>query len=133
MACSGNASEYCGGPGALNLYSYQGATPVSSVIVTATPTPVTSIPLPSAWATLGCYTDNDGARGLSNELNIPSLTVEKCISGCANAGFTIAGVEYGDECVRILRAKIFYLGLFHEFSAPKHVSGVVTLKLFFII
>lgn len=98
MACNGNLTEYCGGPGALNLYSHQGATPVSSVIVKSTPTPVTSIPLPSAWATIGCYTDNVGARGLTHELNIPSLTVEKCISGCANAGYTIAGMEYGDEC-----------------------------------
>jgi hypothetical protein len=98
MACSGNLTEHCGGPGALNLYSYQGATPVSSVIVTSTPTPVTSIPLPSAWATLGCYTDNVGARTLSHNLNIPSLTADKCVSGCASAGYTIAGVEYGNEC-----------------------------------
>ena len=98
MACSGNSTEYCGGPGALNVYSYQGATPVSSVIATSTPTPVSSIPLPTAWATMGCYTDNVGTRALSHELNIPSLTVEKCISGCASNGYTIAGVEYGDEC-----------------------------------
>ncbi|CZR63536.1 uncharacterized protein PAC_13433 [Phialocephala subalpina] len=98
MACSGNSSEYCGGPGAMNLYSYQGATPLSSVVPTSTVTPVTTIPLPTAWATLGCYTDNVGARALTNQLNIPSLTVEKCISGCTNAGWTIAGVEYGDEC-----------------------------------
>ncbi|KAF4624843.1 hypothetical protein G7Y89_g13327 [Cudoniella acicularis] len=98
MACNGNSTEYCGGPGAMNLYSYQGVTPVSSSTPTSTVTPVTSIPLPSAWATLGCYTDSDAARALSNELNIPSLTVEKCIAGCSAAGYIIAGVEYGGEC-----------------------------------
>ncbi|KAH8659256.1 WSC domain-containing protein [Tricladium varicosporioides] len=98
MACNGNSTEFCGGPGAMNLYSYGGVTPVSSVVPTSTVTPVTNIPLPTAWATLGCYTDNVGARALSHGLNIPSLTVEKCISGCSAAGYTIAGVEYGGEC-----------------------------------
>jgi hypothetical protein len=92
MSCSGNSSEYCGGPGALNLYSYEGATPVAVTVVVSTPTPVTSIPLPSAWATLGCYTDSVAARGLSYDLVIAQLTVEKCITGCTNAGYTIAGV-----------------------------------------
>ena len=81
----------------MNLYSYQGATPVSSVIPNPVITPVTNVPLPSAWATLGCYTDNVAARALSHGLNVASLTVDKCISACAATGYTIAGVEFGGE------------------------------------
>ncbi|KAF8856133.1 WSC-domain-containing protein [Acephala macrosclerotiorum] len=77
---SGNSSEYCSGPSAMNLYSYEGVT------------------LHSHTPTLGCYTDNVGSRALANQLNVLLLIVEKCISRCFNAGWTIAGVEYGDEC-----------------------------------
>jgi hypothetical protein len=93
MACNGNSSEFCGGPGALNLYSYKGIAPVSSAVTPTAPTPATNISLPSAWATLGCYTDNVAARALTHNIVIPSLTVEKCIAACASAGFSIAGVE----------------------------------------
>jgi hypothetical protein len=75
----------------MDLYSYGGATPTTSVIPSTTVTPVTNIPLPSAWATMGCYTDNVGARALTHGITIASLTVEKCISSCAAAGYTIAG------------------------------------------
>jgi hypothetical protein len=99
MPGNGEISEYCGGPGAMNFYSYGGATPVGEAPPAASSvTPVTNIPLPSSWATLGCYTDDVGNRVLSQGINIPSLTVDKCVAACSDAGYTIAGVEYGGEC-----------------------------------
>lgn len=77
----------------MNLYNYNGVMPVDVTLPSSTPTLVGNIPLPSAWATLGCYTDNVASRALSHNLVISSLTVEKCITGCAAAGYTIAGVE----------------------------------------
>ena len=97
MTCNGNSTEYCGGPGRLNLYSYGGATPAaaapSPTVAATTHTPT----LPSNFATLGCYTDNTGQRALSHAFNAPSggMTVEKCINLCTTNGYTIAGVEYG--------------------------------------
>ena len=100
MECSGDPTNYCGGPGAMNLYSYGGATPVSALPPAATSVAPVTAALPSAWTSLGCYTDTDGKRALTNFYNAPSsgMTVEYCISNCANAGYTIAGVEFGGEC-----------------------------------
>ncbi len=82
----------------MNLYSLGGATPVAAAVPTPTIVTPTNVALPSAWATLGCYTDSVAARALSHGLNIASLTVDKCISACAAAGYTYAGVEYAGEC-----------------------------------
>lgn len=100
MKCNGNSTEYCGGAGAMNLYSFGGAAPVSASPVTSTPVPSATVTLPSSWASLGCYTDTNGQRALTNFRNNPNggMTVETCIGLCANDGFSIAGVEYGGEC-----------------------------------
>ncbi|KAL2069825.1 hypothetical protein VTL71DRAFT_14504 [Oculimacula yallundae] len=90
MTCKGNSGEFCGDAIALNLYSYQGATPVAATQSGQT--------LPSNWASLGCYTDDVKARGLSVSLNLASLTIEKCVNACASKGYSVAGVEYGQEC-----------------------------------
>ncbi|KAJ8495990.1 hypothetical protein ONZ45_g12635 [Pleurotus djamor] len=52
-----------------------------------------------AWTSQGCYTDAPGTRTLKGASTVSSsMTVETCISFCFNAGFRIAGVEYGTEC-----------------------------------
>ncbi|OCL01795.1 WSC-domain-containing protein [Glonium stellatum] len=108
MKCSGNSSEYCGGAGAMNLYSFGGSMPVSA-------TPVTSTPASSAtlcggsnrlnayasgpgWVQLGCYTDQPYQRTLANNIQTGTLTVEICLADCQAAGYALAGVEYGQEC-----------------------------------
>ncbi|OCK86428.1 WSC-domain-containing protein [Lepidopterella palustris CBS 459.81] len=100
MKCNGDSTNYCGGPGAMNLYSLNGATPVSVAPTSTTPVPSATVVLPSAWATLGCYTDTNGQRALTNFIAAPNtgMTVEFCISACASNGYSIAGVEYGGEC-----------------------------------
>lgn len=99
MTCNGNSSEWCGGPGRLNLYSYGGATPVTTTPPADSPvTPVTPS-VPSSWTALGCYDDDVGKRALAHGFNGPStgMTPETCISICSSNGYSIAGVEYGSE------------------------------------
>ena len=98
MKCNGDATNYCGGAGAMNLYSFGGATPVSATPATPTPVQLATVVLPSSWASLGCYTDTNGKRALTDFFTNPTMTVEICIGLCGNAGYTIAGVEYGGEC-----------------------------------
>ncbi|KAK4580137.1 hypothetical protein LTR86_000340 [Recurvomyces mirabilis] len=104
MACKGNASEYCGGAGRMNLYSYNGATPVQVQAAPAATSSSVSAPanIPAGWATLGCYTDSDNPakRALGAFFTQPSggMTVETCINLCSTNGYTIAGVEYSTEC-----------------------------------
>lgn len=54
------------------------------------------------WTYLGCYTDQVGARTLSQvgyTLGGPgNMTVANCQNGCASQGYSFAGVEYSSEC-----------------------------------
>ncbi|KAE9363009.1 glycoside hydrolase family 128 protein [Stipitochalara longipes BDJ] len=54
----------------------------------------------SSWTFLGCYTDNVSGRALPNGETGGSnaMTNELCQSNCLQAGFSIAGTEYGGEC-----------------------------------
>ena len=70
-------------------------------------TPVTSAPSSSptgtkTWKSLGCYTDSVAARSLAFGQAVPggpdALTVEICQSLCQKQGYSLAGVEYADEC-----------------------------------
>jgi hypothetical protein len=47
----------------------------------------------------GCYTDSPN-RSLSklNWSGNTSTTVEDCVAGCVNGGYTVAGIEVGTEC-----------------------------------
>jgi len=46
----------------------------------------------------GCYTDNAGGGGrtLPNRITPANTTIESCTAGCAAAGYTVAGIEFGD-------------------------------------
>ena len=105
MACSGNASEYCGGSNRLNVYefgnSYTGTIPIVGASTTASTTASTAAATSSAldWSYLGCYTDAVHTRTLLNvQAANAALTVEACIATCAQGGYTLAGVEFGDQC-----------------------------------
>ncbi|KAI5199776.1 hypothetical protein E4T39_06075 [Aureobasidium subglaciale] len=46
----------------------------------------------------GCYTDS-GPRALTTMIyDSTSNTIDMCTSACTNAGYTIAGMEYGSQC-----------------------------------
>ncbi|KAF8534900.1 putative glyoxal oxidase precursor [Trichophaea hybrida] len=90
MGCSGNATEACGGPNRLTVFS---GTDVGG--------PQTN-PGPPGWTSAGCYTDNVGGRTLATGVGTPgggaALTVALCTAACAQGNYLHAGVEYGGEC-----------------------------------
>ena len=98
MTCSGNASEYCGGPGRLNMYQFNGAavsTATSTAIAAATPTGPITVTNITGHAYMGCYSEATNGRALSDLLSPISgiqVTVEACSVACA--GYTYFGVEY---------------------------------------
>ena len=90
MPCSGNSSEYCGGPNRLNLYQLPSAIAPSAGV------------LPAGWSALGCFTDNVSARILTQGQPVLggylNMTIWNCLNACQGAGYSLAGVEYSQEC-----------------------------------
>lgn len=75
MACKGNTNETCGGSNGLSVYQYTG------------------------WYSAGCYNDTVGVRTLGNaQYGLGDMTAEKCTAACKSAGYTLAGMEYANEC-----------------------------------
>lgn len=68
----------------------------SSSAPTSTPTGPGFLPLYKDYTLSGCYQEPDGARALPNLYADAEMTVEKCLD--AAAGFSWAGIEYGQEC-----------------------------------
>ena len=90
MPCSGNSTEFCGGPNRLNLYQLSSTTQSSSGM------------LPAGWMTLGCFTDNVSARTLAQGQAISqgsaNMSIANCVNACKAAGYSLAGLEYSQEC-----------------------------------
>ena len=108
--CPGSAYEYCGAGNRLEMYLLNGTVPVSSS-TSAGPTSSTSTGsvsistapaptgLPAGWVNDGCWIDGLNGRILQNQQpDSQGNTVQVCVNTCANAGYTIAGVEYGVQC-----------------------------------
>ncbi|KAH6711606.1 hypothetical protein BKA61DRAFT_554745 [Leptodontidium sp. MPI-SDFR-AT-0119] len=89
VACSGNATEPCGGGNRLNLF-WNGQTG-----------PTTN-PGPGLWAFSGCYTEGTTGRALDHGLAVVggsnNMSVSNCVAACQGAGYSLAGVEYSGEC-----------------------------------
>ncbi|KAK1633545.1 WSC domain-containing protein, partial [Colletotrichum phormii] len=89
MLCSGNSSEYCGGPNRINVYQASAKPKAASV-------------MPSGWAEKGCLKDNVLGRALTVNVGVvggtQNMSVGGCVSACSAAGYPIAGVEYSQEC-----------------------------------
>ncbi|KAM6513609.1 hypothetical protein FALCPG4_015994 [Fusarium falciforme] len=70
----------------------------SSTASTSLALPSTS-GVPAGWAYRGCYIDPPG-RAMAGAPGSPSssMTPEKCIATCIANGFTVAGLEYAEEC-----------------------------------
>ncbi|KAH8985360.1 WSC domain-containing protein [Lactarius akahatsu] len=88
MACQGNPSEICGGPALLNLYNFTGTYPIGASVVTTA----------GGWTSQGCYSDSVSSRTLERRVDVGSVTVESCVAACQSQSFTIAGLEYAQEC-----------------------------------
>ncbi|KAG8818809.1 hypothetical protein FRC19_010302 [Serendipita sp. 401] len=104
MLCNADPMHYCGGPFRLNMYKYNGVVPPSTNPPGGDPAPVGDIPplttgLPNPWRYSGCWVDNAHGRILPfappASANNSPLT---CIQRCVDAGYTVAGMEYSQEC-----------------------------------
>ncbi|QIW95400.1 hypothetical protein AMS68_000918 [Peltaster fructicola] len=92
MVCSGNSTEFCGAGNRLNLYAagkvVPGLKPASKVVAP-----------PPGWFSTGCYNDTVGTRTLNTaQYGLGDLNVENCTAACFKNGFSLAGMEYGNEC-----------------------------------
>ncbi|KAL0940159.1 copper radical oxidase [Colletotrichum truncatum] len=89
MLCSGNNTEYCGGPDRVNIYQSNSKAKTAGII-------------PSGWTAQGCVKDNVQGRALPMPIAVvggpAGMTIEGCVIACLAAGYTVAGVEYAQEC-----------------------------------
>jgi len=90
--CVGNYSETCGGSDSLSLYW-------NGHVVQPLPVFVQSF---GASNLLGCFTDSNDARTLTVQVSVTggqyNNSVESCVPTCNAAGYSIAGVEFAEEC-----------------------------------
>ncbi|KAK5193940.1 hypothetical protein LTR99_005830 [Exophiala xenobiotica] len=99
MSCSGNATETCGGPNALSLFTNDlYVEPGSPISVAVTGSSGTT----TKFNFIGCYTEGTSGRTLggssSYSTSSSNMTVEMCASACYAKGYSYAGVEYSKEC-----------------------------------
>ncbi|PVF98143.1 WSC-domain-containing protein [Serendipita vermifera] len=94
MTCSGDSSQKCGGPDAINIYVKDN--------YPYTVGPASVLPSYNGYDVTQCWQDPSSNRllkqGPATSIPYDQMTVQKCIDGCAAAGFSSAGVEYGGEC-----------------------------------
>ncbi|KAJ6549869.1 WSC domain-containing protein [Mycena capillaripes] len=96
MPCSGNPSEFCGGHKSLNLYQFAD-TPFTTG-------PAFGVFSYKQWGWWGCMNElwPLGPRLLPHGPLVPiageQMTVERCLDGCAAAGYNAAALEAGQEC-----------------------------------
>lgn len=93
MGCGGNATEACGGPNRLSVYTSTGN-------VTALPVPtILNSSLPGLWQYQGCLREPGGARVLPNQIIwIGNNSALACMNQCAAFGYPASGTEFGQEC-----------------------------------
>ncbi|KAJ6618724.1 WSC domain-containing protein, partial [Mycena sp. CBHHK59/15] len=83
MNCAGNSLQTCGAGYRLSLY---------------TKTPPAGATLPSGWSPSMCAIDNSARVLTGYQGTDAALTPASCISKCAGLGFSLSGVENGNEC-----------------------------------
>ncbi|KAI0263607.1 WSC domain-containing protein [Gloeopeniophorella convolvens] len=88
MACGGNVTELCGGSDFLDLYNFTGTFPIGASVV----------PFSVAWISQGCFSDSTSSRTLDRRVDAGNVTVESCVNACQTQSFTLAGLEFGQEC-----------------------------------
>ncbi|KAJ6495160.1 WSC-domain-containing protein [Mycena sanguinolenta] len=92
MPCSGNASEFCGGPDALNLYQF-----ADTPFTTGPPSPVFRY---KNWGLWACINEGPSLFPHGPLISIPAeqMTVDRCLDGCEAAGYNVAGLQDGQNC-----------------------------------
>ncbi|KAG5979836.1 hypothetical protein E4U43_006823, partial [Claviceps pusilla] len=91
MSCAGNKTQPCGGAGRLTLWKTSNVSAPSFN------------PGVNGWVSMGCYLEGISGHALTHAPDTivnAEITVAKCTAACksADAGFILAGVEYGGEC-----------------------------------
>ncbi|KAF8878018.1 WSC domain-containing protein [Gymnopilus junonius] len=89
MACTGDADEICGGSGAINVFQSNPCVYPNYCSANGT------------FQYTGCYQDGVSGlpRSLTHQLSISGgVTVESCTAACKAAGYTLAGLEFAQEC-----------------------------------
>lgn len=81
-----SVDETCGGSDALLLFSNPTLGPPEYI-------------LPTGWTYNSCRVEGRNGRALTGHtFTSNQMTRDLCINACASKGFTLAGVEYGEEC-----------------------------------
>lgn len=73
----------------------------TTTVHSTTTTTTMAVSLPTGWTFAGCYEDNVSNLGRSIINGNPGnsqMTIESCVNLCAAANYTVAGMEYADEC-----------------------------------
>lgn len=81
MGCSGDPTTLCGGPDALQFY-------VRPDLTTWT----------NGFASKGCIQEVVGRALNATSLYAGDMSIEKCTQFCGDGGYSMAGLEYGEEC-----------------------------------
>ena len=108
FVCPGNGNEYCGAGNRLEMYQ-KGGTAQSSTTATGTTAGATTTVtatgnggatgLPAGWTYAGCYKEGTSGRALPyQQPDSQTNTNEKCVAACIAAGYTVAGMEYSQQC-----------------------------------
>ncbi|PPR02298.1 hypothetical protein CVT24_011636 [Panaeolus cyanescens] len=74
MNCAGDSTQKCGGDWTLGVYS-------------------------KSWSSAGCFTDSSSRVLRGFYVDQGGMTTEKCVNMCAVAGYSMAGTQYGRECL----------------------------------
>ncbi|RDW58043.1 hypothetical protein BP6252_13454 [Coleophoma cylindrospora] len=109
FTCPSDSFEYCGAGNRLTTYQLNSTVDTTTSPSTADGTttapvgPTTTSPapteLPSGFTSQGCWIDGPNGRILNHQMPDSKLnTPETCVTACANAGYTIGAVEYGQQC-----------------------------------
>ncbi|KAJ8521357.1 hypothetical protein ONZ45_g1912 [Pleurotus djamor] len=84
--CAGDPEEDCGAADRISIY-YNG-----------NPSPTIQDPA-GTFKYKGCYKDKVSDRTLPHQINFPfGLDPDDCTAACKEAGYRLAGLEYGREC-----------------------------------
>ncbi|KAK7018349.1 WSC domain-containing protein [Favolaschia claudopus] len=93
MGCGGNSTEACGAGNRMSVYS-------TSKNVTILPVPIPqNSSIPGSWSYQGCLMEAVGKRAIPWQNIFPTNnSATTCLSQCAAFGYTVGGMEYGQEC-----------------------------------
>lgn len=62
----------------------------------------TALPYYDGWAPVGCFVDSMDDRQIPHSKDTPggpnAMTVELCLAACRADGYSVAGLEWSQEC-----------------------------------